>query len=212
MTRRIVAAVGALAWAFSASEAQDPGGFRWSLSAGPTMSLTGKGLVCASEFACTPSNLITGAHSGRHHVGVGVSRSISGTALVVRADALYNISASGANSWTMTRSQLAARNALRDEWYSLGLGLQWDALPTKSWSPYLLTSAGLAFNRIGWNDSDVMSTSINRREDQMGLFGALGAGARVRVSAVELFSEVRRHYSPTLNGSRPMPFSFGIRF
>jgi hypothetical protein len=201
-----------LAVAFGAVEAQDPGGFRWSLSTGPTMSLTGRGLVCASELTCTSSNLITGAHNGRHHFGVGVSRSISGTALVVRADALYNVSVSGANSWTMTGSRFAARNALRDEWYSLGLGLQWDALPAKPWSPYLLTSAGMAFNRIGWNESDVMSTAIDRSQDQIGIFGALGAGMRVRVSGVELFSEVRRHYSPTLNGSRPMPFSFGIRF
>lgn len=166
MSRCIMeAACGVIAVAFSAVEAQNPGGFRWSVATGPTMAIIGTGLVCGNQFNCTRDNAVTGAAHGRHHLGVGVSRPIGRTALVFRADALYNVSVSSANSWTMLPPGFAARNALRDEWYSLGLGLQWDAMPRKLWSPYLLTSAGLAFNRLGWNDIDVMSTTINRSED-----------------------------------------------
>jgi hypothetical protein len=194
--------------------AQDTAGFRWSVSTGPTMVMSGRSWFCSdgNQFSCSTSDLITGSQRGQHHLGLGVSRTIPGTALVLRADALYNRSASSPNSWSGTRNMTAVRSALRDDWYSLGLGLQWDARPGGAWSPYLLTSAGLAFNRIGWNDSDATSPEINRSTDQFGLFGALGAGMRVRVSRVELFSEVKRHYSPTLPGSRPVPFSFGIRF
>lgn len=212
MQRFMAGAIG-LMLATTVAQAQDTGGFRWSLSTGPTMSLSNKGHLCSGpdQFNCSGPP-ITGGRDGRFHVGVGVSHPVGSTALVFRADALYSAASSRPNSWSMIESRFAARNALRDEWYSLGLGFQWDARPAKSWSPYLLTSAGLAFNRVGWNETDVESREVNRWDDRFGLFGALGAGARVRVSGVELFSEVKRHYSPTLSGARPVPFSFGIRF
>jgi len=210
----LIVLMAAQSLALRAAPAQDTTGFRWSLSTGPTMVTSGRGLVCGSgnAFGCSATEFITGAQHGRHHLGVGVSKPIAGTALTLRADALYSRSTSSPNSWSGARAPVIARSALRDDWYSLGLGLQWDARPGAAWSPYMLTSAGLAFNRVGWNDADVMSSEINRWADDFGLFGALGAGMRVRVSRVELFSEVRRHYAPSLLGSRPVPFSFGIRF
>lgn len=190
---------------------------RWSLSTGPTMVLQNDRLVARDFNLCgqcnPPTYPVSGAEHGQYHFALGVSRELLGSALIVRGEALYNRSVSSPNTYRVTRyPSVTSRSALRDEAYVADVGLEWDALPSRSWSPYLLTMLGVEFNRLGWS-RDPFSSRIDEQYDSFGAIASAGAGMRVRVGKRELFTEWRRYRaSSSVYGSSLAPFSFGIRF
>lgn len=190
---------------------------RWSFSTGPTMAFQ-NGRFFAPDFRvcpqCDPPILpITGAEHGQYHFALGVSRELLGSALILRGEALYNRSVSSPNAYRMFYpTSLPVRYALRDEVYVVDVGFEWDALPSRSWSPYLLTMVGVEFNRLGWS-RDPGSAQIDEQHDSFGAIASAGAGMRVRIGKRELFTEWRRQAaSRSVYGSSLAPFSFGIRF
>jgi hypothetical protein len=175
---------------------------------------SGRFVVRSSSFcgSCDPSfDPIAGAVHGQYHVALGVSRQLIGSSLILRGEALYNRSVSSPQTYTPFYAGMPARPALRDESYVIDAGFEWDALPTKPWSPYLLTTVGLVFNRLGWN-RDPNSHRIEEQEDSFGPLVGAGAGVRVSVGKRELFAEWRRHATANVYGSTFAPFSLGIRF
>jgi hypothetical protein len=190
---------------------------RWSFSTGPTMVFQNERWVAPDFMLCgqcnPPTHPITGAEHGQYHFALGVSRELLGSALILRGEALYSRSVSSPNSYRSTRySFLTSRSALRDEAYVVDVGFEWDALPSKSWSPYLLTMLGVEFNRLGWS-RDPVSTRIDEQYDSFGAIASAGVGMRVRIGKRELFTEWRRqNASRSVYGSSLAPFSFGIRF
>jgi hypothetical protein len=196
--------------------AQTSPGMRWSFSTGPTVALPND-RVYSRDFnfcgACDPSTYpITGAEHGQYHFALGVSRQLLGSALILRGEALYSRSVSAPNTYRTWSQYVTSRPALRDEAYITDVGFEWSALPTRSWSPYLLTMFGLEFNRLRWS----RDPTKDRLDDQYDSYGAIvsaGAGVRIRVGKRDFFTEWRRQAaSHSVSGSTLAPLSFGIRF
>jgi hypothetical protein len=148
------------------------------------------------------------------HVGLGVSRALSNTALVLRGEVLFN--QNRASPWHAAISPFPGspnmRQALRERTLLGGAGLQWDALPRHRMSPYLLTSAGVRASWIGWS-RDSSRTSPDRTVRQIGPFVSLGGGLRLKLGRREYFTEWRWYGLPNdLAGSRFVPVSVGMRF
>jgi len=208
-------------WASTAA-AQAPA-IQWTVSVGPTQVLhddrapvRGVGCPALPSTSCSPTGRIGvgPALYGRYHVAAGVSRALPGSALVIRGEALYSRSESAVGAKRFLRYGLQppahwVQPAPVDEMFAAGIGLDWAAFPHARVSPYLLTTSGLALNRLRWN-SDTTSTWLDEQFDEPGLFWAVGIGARVRVRTRELF--VERRALRTLHGRRIAPVSIGLRF
>ena len=205
--------------------AQEPPATRWSLSAGPTMQY-GSGQPWISNgtnyFVTSEDTIVTPSRNAIGHVSLGMSRAISGTALVFRADLLYAHSRGGGRGFNADSSNdgspfglwrnFNTRPALRENTLMLGAGLQWDALPGRAWTPYLLTTAGVRYTRLGWSQ-DTLGTTVDRSAASWGQFVNVGGGIRINVGKREVFGEWRWYgVSHRAAGSRFVPFSFGIRF
>ncbi len=201
-------------------------GWRWSVAGGPSLfpesgPFAIRGSPYSDQFSVMPSDtLIRGGRRGRFNLAVGASRPIPGTSLQFRAELLYNRNASTAadNGNAGSTGDLALpqlpnlRNAIRDDAYAVAVGTQWDALPGRRWSPYLLTSVGFMHSRLSWS----RGPNADRPDDLItswGPFASYGAGVRVRFGRVEYFSEWRRQLLwHTLLSSRTVPISLGLRF
>jgi hypothetical protein len=196
--------------------AQETQGWRWSVAGGPTVALSnGHFFQPGSDGTRFISSepIITGGEHGIFHFALGASRRIPGSSLLFRGELLYNSSESAPRPWlAASRPLWYPRPALRDEAYLIGTGLEWDALPTKPWSPYLLTTLGLMHSRLGWN-RDASSNRVNETTVSQGLFAGYGAGLRIRVGQREYFTEWRRIYTTySTYGSSVAPLSLGVRF
>jgi hypothetical protein len=98
-----------------------------------------------------------------------------------------------------------------DETFGLGIGTQWDALPGRRWSPYLLTTGGFMHSRLAWSRAG--NTEPDETLGTWGPFLGYGAGMRVQLWRIESFVEWRRqHLWHTLVSSRVAPLSLGIRY
>ena len=196
----------------SVTLAQEKPHVRWSLSTGPSIAIPGNGVWFPYDQA---EDAIAFGQHGRYHAALGVSRALGGTALVFRGEALYNLSGGSHRNrramFPYPGFSIFQRYALRDESYALSAGLEWDALPSKAWSPYLLTAAGWEMNRLRWS-RDTTSERLEGQHDSFGILLALGGGVRVRVGKRELFSEFRRYWKAGSYGSSFAPLSLGVRF
>lgn len=196
----------------SVTQAQEKPRVRWSLSTGPSIAIPGNNYWFPYDPA---EDAIGGGQHGRYHAALGVSRELGGTALVLRGEMLYNVSGSSHRSrhvmYSSPEFTIFQRYALRDESYAVSAGFEWSALPSRAWSPYLLTAAGWTMNRLRWS-RDTTSAHLEGQHDSFGILLALGGGVRVRVGKTELFTEFRRYRKAGAYGSSFAPLSLGIRF
>jgi hypothetical protein len=196
---------------------------RWSLSGGPTGFMGPNGWVSqdGDRMFTQDEPVITGANRGRFNVGLGMSRPLSGS-LTWRIDALYNLATSApephytlcdpANPPTSPFFRCGGpRAALRDDLVLGTVGLQWDAFPSSRWSPYLLTSAGVALSRLQWS-RDPAASQPDETTMSRGLVLGAGLGVRFPLLRYEGFIETRRHRMSDVYSSKFMPLSFGLRF
>jgi hypothetical protein len=206
----------------SDSLAQQEARWRWSLAGGPSVALINGRLVPQSDADRYSFNLsepiIRGAENGVFHVMLGASRPLVGSALRARAELLYNRAVSSPHPTSACQPPPFicmsdySRPALRDESFAVDVGLEWDALPSRSWSPYLLTTGGFMNSRLGWS-RDPGSAHVDDRSSTYGAFAGIGAGIRHRLGKHEYFVEYRRLHSwYSLYGSTAVPFSIGFRF
>jgi hypothetical protein len=189
---------------------------RWSFSTGPTIVVENNRLYARDFIICgacdSSAYPITGAKNGQYHFALGVSRELFGSSLILRGEALYSRSVSSPNTFRALSPFITVRSALRDEAYVADVGFEWDALPSRSWSPYLITMAGVEVNRLRWS-RDPKENRLDEQHDTYGAIGSIGAGVRVRVGKREFFTEWRRQAtSRSVSGSNLAPASFGIRF
>jgi hypothetical protein len=208
--------------AMSHVSAQQTARWRWSLAGGPSVAFPNGRLVPQSgndqfQFSSTEP-IIRGAEDGVFNVMLGASRPLAGSALMARVELLYNraVSSPHPSNACLPPPFICvtdrSRPALHDESFAADLGLQWDALPSKAWSPYLLTSLGAMNSRLGWS-RDSSSGHVDQSKSTYGAFAAVGAGMRHRIGRHEYFVEYRRHYTwLSLYGSTSVPFSVGFRF
>jgi hypothetical protein len=201
--------------------AQETARWRWSLAGGPSIALRNNRLVPQSgndqfQFSLTEP-IIRGADDGVFNVMLGASRPVAGSALIARVELLYNRAASSSRPSNACLPSFVcllnhARPALRDEAFAADVGLEWDALPSKSWSPYLVTTLGVMNSRLGWS-RDPSSGRVDEGKSTYGAFAGVGAGVRHRIGKHEYFMEYRRHHTwYSLYGSTSVPFSVGFRF
>lgn len=225
MSRRVVAAVvGLLTLSAGVAMAQEKK-VRWSVSGGPSAANGPNGYVpqsdgSGSSFTWT-GPIISGANDGRFNLGVGASRALTGS-LKWRLDLMYNLATSGPRSdYTPCDPNNpptgpfdrcgGPRPALRDELLLGTLGFQWDALPSSRWSPYLLTTAGVALSRLQWS-RDHTATQPDETTLSRGFAYGYGLGMRFPLLGREAFVETRRHRTSHVYSSKFVPLSFGIRF
>lgn len=212
---RLFVALTMAAVAASDVAAQETQGWRWSVAGGPTLAMKrGRSFQPGSSDSIFIQSepIITGAEKGVFNFALGASRPIPGSSLLFRGELLYNRSASSPKPWAVSSPVWSPRPALRDEAYMISTGVEWDALPTKQWSPYLLTTAGFVHSRLGWN-RDPQSNRIGETTVSDGAFVGYGTGMRLRIGRREYFAEWRRHYAwHKVYGSTVAPFSVGIRF
>jgi hypothetical protein len=200
--------------AVSMSGAQEAPRIRWSLAGGPSFSFgQGRPIVTRSNsfVATSADTVVLATSSAKYHVTLGASRELRGSALVARGELFYNRSL-GSPAGAGQFYGLTTRQALREDVYGLNVGFQWDALPSKAFSPYLLTTAGVMHSRVGWS-RDSSSRRVDTTSPSWGPTLAAGMGLRLRVAHREFFTEWRRYYRwHTLTGTTFVPVSFGIRF
>ena len=91
------------------------------------------------------------------HLGLGVSRPLGNTAIVLRGDLLLNVNGDRPPEPAPYPSFMNVRQALRENTLLASGGLQWDALPWHRFSPYMLTSVGIRRSWISWS-RDSLST------------------------------------------------------
>lgn len=196
---------------------------RWNVAFGPSGILGHNGFVPppGSNDAFTfqaGDPIITGANQGRFNLGVGLTRPLAGS-LQWRLDLLYILGSSApATNYLScdgtTPPELMCswpRAALRDELVLGTLGFQWDALPKSRWSPYLLTTAGVALSRLQWS-RDHTSSVGDETTTSRGVVLGYGMGARFPLWRYEGFVETRRHRSAHIYSSKFVPLSIGVRF
>jgi len=206
--------VGLIITVTAASDVTAQEGWRWSVVGGPTFAPNSGRFFQPGSNGITFSQsepIVTGADHGVLHLGLDASRTIPGSSLRFRSQLLYNRRGSSPRSWTGDDPLWQPRPALRDEAYMISTGLDWDALPTKSWSPYLLTSVGLMQSRLSWS-RDPRSNRFDETTVSHGPFVGYGTGLRIRAGQREYFAEWRRHHTWNVYGADVAPFSFGIRF
>lgn len=192
--------------------AQDTNRTRWSISAGVSYLDAGAGMWVSGTDKYNVSMQDTVVFPGTDNVGhlaLGLARPLGSTALVARAELLYNRNQGKPLDFTWMPNE---RRALREDDFVLSAGLQWDARPKGGWSPYLLTTAGLRNTRIGWS-TDSLGTRPDRHVWGYGPLLNLGAGVRLTAGSHEYFAEWRWSVAQgTVIGSRLTPISVGIRF
>lgn len=221
MLRELVSALGMVSLTATSLIAQDSVRWRWSIGGGPNYPT---GHVRFYQPGSDGSRyvfdqpLITGASRHFGHVTVGASRRHPTTAITSRIDLLYNRGESPARNPAyyppspMWGFFAAARPALVDEMLAATYGLQWDALPTRRTSPYVLTYAGWAYSRLQWS-SDPFSEQPDQATASHGHAVGVGGGIRHRVGNRELFLELRHPWvSSNVYSMGAAPLTFGIRF
>lgn len=221
MRRQCVATLTMLLVSTSALPAQDSVRWRWSVAGGLTRNSGPGNLFQPSQFTTFLDRpLITGATRSLGHASLGLSRSLSATALSIRADLLYNRGESAPRdpaSYPVLPSpylgpSLNVRPALIDEMIVGTVGFQWDAMPRSRFSPYVLTSAGWTYSRLHWSE-DPYSDRPDHVESSRAPVYDFGAGLRYQVGRRELFLEVRRPRSNAyVYGANILPLSLGLRF
>lgn len=203
----------AILCAASAAGAQPKAGTHWSLSAGRSV-LYGSAQPWISgdnDFMLSSTDTMVQSSGMRNvgHVALGGSRTLSGSALLLRAEVLYNANRGDPAS---SPSPTYLRQSLREETMLLGGGLEWDAMPSRSWSPYVLTTAGYRHTWIGWS-RDPASDRVDRTVTTSGPFVSVGSGLRLGVGGREYFAEWRWYgIGHTVAGARFVPVSVGVRF
>jgi hypothetical protein len=219
-THRVLFACSLVLVSSSQVTAQQTARWRWSLAVGPSLAFRNNRRVPQSDgdrYSFRLSEpIIRGAEDGVFNVMLGASRPLAGSALITRVELLYDraVSSPRPHSACLPGAPLACyeRPALRDEQFAVDLGFEWDALPGKSHSLYLLTTAGAMNSRLGWS-RDPSSGHVDDSKSTYGAFAAVGAGLRNRIGKHEYFMEYRRHHMwYSLYGSTAVPFSVGFRF
>ncbi|HEY8174198.1 MAG TPA: hypothetical protein VIF32_00770 [Gemmatimonadaceae bacterium] len=221
-TRRVFFASALILVSSSEVTAQQTARWRWSLAGGPSIAFRNGRFVPQSDGDRSSFQLskpiIRGAEDGVFNAMLGASRSLAGSALITRVELLYNRAVSSPRPSNacppppfICMSDIS-RPALRDETFAADLGLEWDALPSRAWSPYLLTTLGVMNSRLGWS-RDSTSRHVDENKSTYGAFAGVGAGVRHRIGKHEYFMEYRRHHTwYSLYGSTSVPFSIGFRF
>ena len=210
-TRALRLAFAAILTSTTIARAQDST-FRWSFALGPTQSMRNWGRVLCGGTAAwhqCPSGMpmVTGAAEGQYHAALGISRRMPRTALVSRMEVLY--------SRAITRPSTAypgspILRALSDEMFLTTAGFDWLATPDRRYSPYINTTAGVGFNRLGWN-ADSLATEPNRHSTAFTGLLAFGIGFRTLIGKREYYVESRA-FATAGAFSVISPLSFGIRF
>jgi hypothetical protein len=193
-----------------AAEAGAQDNVKWLIGVGPTVvSRRGWLPLRENQFEVTADDtLIRGAATGRGIATLGVTRGLANTALNVRFDATYSLATSangGSESW-LART----RAALREETIGFQGGLEWNAIPSSAWSPYITTSVGTAHTRLRWN-TDPAAAEPNRSTHSNAVTANFGFGLRAKILGRSAFVESRRQWLSNDRGSSVLPLTFGVR-
>ena len=186
---------------------------KWFVGAGPsTVTQRGLAILPQDRFDLSAGDtVISGGVSGRGVISVGVARTLGGTALNARVDATYQLTTSSpADPGRFPNVSFSNRNALRDEALGLQAGVEWNAVPKSTWSPYIVTTIGTLTSRLAWN-TDSTETRSNRSHISTGVALNLGVGVRAVLLGANAFVEWRRQMANSVDGSRVMPLIIGVR-
>jgi hypothetical protein len=194
-------------------DAQQPAKWHWSLAGGPSFTLGTSFTVVRGNTldVVTHDTVLLGDHGGKYHAALGVSRSLGTSSLTLRGDLVYAHIRSASGSVPTTFYGLPARRVLGEDVFAADLGLQWDAFPTRAFSPYLLTSVGVMHSRLGWS-SDSAATKPDETALGWSPTLGLGTGMRLRIGRREVFTELRTYRRGGNHGSNISPISIGFRF
>ena len=207
--------------AIGSAGAQNVTTLEWSLSAGPSTAMpSGRRTRLPSSqncFSCKKTDqLITGADVGKFHVAFRAGGVPSRLGLAVQLEGMFNHSTSAPHAPPPKTCGLYAceqkRQALVDDAWILGGGLQFVPLDAKRVSPFVAVTGGLSLNQISWSEDSTASSVLTGKAVQFGPYVAAGVGVRMRIKPwMSAFVEWRYYATLVTPGASMTPLSFGIR-